>query len=693
MSKRMMKNKLNFLLGVLLIFSLVLVSSEGADWYMYDNSYPTGTSVQFLGGVGHFDEGTYNLTEDWTGLDQSYYSLANQLPAQPLIMDLGQYLQNFIVTIDGHYLRVLDEDLFLYDELYINETSVNGQLSGCNFYNETSYNEICGMFEINSSYYSFKVFALNDTTQELEEIYDYPFEWTSDNSQKYATGLRCYSEKCWSALSSYNSTAGEVFITLYTFNAETQSSTFYDISTVNSLSEVVWSPITNEDYNSGGAEDLIVFNDDNVVVFTENGNLVYDWTFNADNSVSDVKFVRSYGNPYYRLAVALESYDCGVAWDRCIRVDVKNIIDGTGYSSTVLQTDGNYGVSYPPKFNGMAVWDYNEDGTDDIWITSARTGTGARGQLSVIEPDGSELYEYSSIGNDWGDSSNSYNSMTVAKIDSDDNYDVIIHSDSDLRIWSLYDNSMILSTTTTGVSGVSSCVPADLNLDSSIDLICADSGDFYFLTSNFVNSVPTIQSIALDPSAVVQVNQTLYATISAIDVDSDTILYSHQCYSGDTWSSWTTSATRSCVYDSVGSYALSVAVTDYYNLDTNNSYATPITVTTTGSVCDNDFICEASQGETYINCPNDCDEPSQEEIPDTTTATGGMPIPTQIVNPDNINEGLLPSVYFGTLGFLSSVLSPTITIVFLIFFVLIIITIGMIIKKIAIKVASSGNNG
>ena len=60
----------------------------------------------------------------------------------------------------------------------------------------------------------------------------------------------------------------------------------------------------------------------------------------------------------------------------------------------------------------------------------------------------------------------------------------------------------------------------------------------------------------------------------------------------------------------------------------------------------------------------------------------------KLVNVDDINTGLLPDIYHGTLRFFSVTLSPMIILIFLIFMVLIILAIGTIIKKIAMKVGS-----
>lgn len=55
----------------------------------------------------------------------------------------------------------------------------------------------------------------------------------------------------------------------------------------------------------------------------------------------------------------------------------------------------------------------------------------------------------------------------------------------------------------------------------------------------------------------------------------------------------------------------------------------------------------------------------------------------KLVNIDDVDTGLLPDIYHGTLRFFSVTLSPMIILIFLIFIVLIILLIGAVIKKVA----------
>ena len=98
-------------------------------------------------------------------------------------------------------------------------------------------------------------------------------------------------------------------------------------------------------------------------------------------------------------------------------------------------------------------------------------------------------------------------------------------------------------------------------------------------------------------------------------------------------------------------------------------------------ICNYNNVCESR--EDYENCLADCPAPTS-----NPSEWQEVNLPTKIVDVDNPEQGLLPEVYYGILGFFSETLSPMIILIFVIFFVLIILTLGTIIKKIAMKVGS-----
>jgi hypothetical protein len=225
------------------------------------------------------------------------------------------------------------------------------------------------------------------------------------------------------------------------------------------------------------------------------------------------------------------------------------------------------------------------------------------------------------------------------------------------------------------------CIPADLNFDGFLEVTCSASGSSYMFYSNVSNQNPTITSVAFDTGTTIAVGTTLYAYVTAYDVEGDGILYIYRCSDTSSFTNASGSSTGSCVYNSVGDYNFTIGVRDVYH-STYNYFSQIISVTQTGQICNNNGICET--GENYNNCPNDCPSPPL----NYTQVQGGMAIPTKLVDTENTEQGLLPEIYYGTLGFFSSVLSPTIILVFAIFFVFIILAIGMIIVRIGKKVAN-----
>jgi parallel beta-helix repeat protein len=107
-----------------------------------------------------------------------------------------------------------------------------------------------------------------------------------------------------------------------------------------------------------------------------------------------------------------------------------------------------------------------------------------------------------------------------------------------------------------------------------------------------------------------------------------------------------------------------------HHLDCNND-----------EICDSELFCGIDSGETYTNCPNDCSPP-----PTPPMSWEEVDLDENIVNPQNTEQGLLPSIYYGMATFLSNIMTPAIIIIFVIFFCLIIGVIGIIIKKIAMKI-------
>ena len=683
MQKKKMKNKVYLLMCLMLMFSLLpIISGAGFDWSEYGNDFQPSHQAQYETPYAPFDEAIITLTETSAGQDQFAH------PTQPIIDSFGDYDTNYVVIVDGNYLKFYDNNLNFYTETFVGLTSM-GQIGAVDWNDDGDSEGIAGFWRENTTHIHFKVFELNHTTQLVNEVYDYNFSYPIGNG---VSGVRCSGNECYTIL--YDDDGSGYHWSDFVINSTGYvSHLLYSNRSINQYPVI--EPPSRWDYDSDGLWDYLVFSEDRVTVYDELGVVQANWTFNRGNGrdeyVRSAKLFNGDASPYWKVAVAYDvpyqawsSLECGTY--SCARIQILNIPDETiAFEDNCLVASSS---SDNPRIQGFAIKDYNGDFYDDIWCASSRITSNQIGALEIFKGDGTSLYSSTALGGDYGaiypDSS-----MTLARMDSDSSFDAIIYANGKLRIWSPALDSMIYSTGLTQTSGQGACVPSDLNWDGFLDVVCVDSSSIEQLTPDVTNLFPVISQVAYDPSTLVAVNQTLNAIISATDNEGDTLIFRHRCFDAENWSAEDGSNVKTCSYDSVGTYTLTVGVRDSWH-SSFTTFAQSITVTTTGAVCDNDFICEAEQGETYLSCPNDCSSPEAEEVPDTTTATDGMAIPTKLVDTDDINQGLLPEIYYGTLAFMSSVLSPTIVLVFVIFFALIMLTIGMIVKKFAMKVGEMG---
>jgi hypothetical protein len=679
-----MKNKGYFLIGVFLLFALLpMVLAGGETWVSYGNGYFPAHQSQYETGYSFFDGIVNTQTSTYSGQDQFFH------PTQPLVASFGGTDVYYTIVADGGYLRIFDGNLNFYAEHYVGMSSM-GQLGAIDW-NSDGHVDVAGYWRENATSIHFKVFEIDHNSQLFSEIYDYNFTHPATNG---VTGVRCDGDTCYTIL--YD-TAG-VGTSTYWIDLQISKTTGVLAHLLYSIKQpyIPIEPPSFDDYNNDGLMDFLVFSEDNVAVYNEMGTILANWTFRrgfGDNQyVKSAKFFNADVSPHLRVAIVTEvpfqsNSDDICFFDVCVVVYGKNIQDRTQLFNKECMS-GNYNDD--ARLQGFAIKDYNRDGYDDIWCSGSRLGSTKQGVLYIFKGDGtSVLYVSGVLGTDYGAVYPS-SSMTLARMDSDSSYDAIIYADGKIRVWSPAKNEMIYSSSLNVTSGQGSCIPADLNYNGALDLLCVDTNSMEFISSNISNQNAYITQVAYDPSVLVAVNQTLTAVITAVDPESDNILYVHKCNPSDNWSNEDGSNARECVYDAVGTYILVVGVRDPYHPNNYDVFPQTITITSTGSICDNDYVCESGQGETYLTCPNDCLIPEEEEIPETTTSTGGTPLPTSLVDVSDVNKGLLPEIYYGTLAFMSSIISPTILVVFVIFFAMIMLTIGAIIRKIAQRVSESG---
>ena len=640
-----------------LIFSLIflnLISAQG-DWVEYGNSYSPLWHEEYGTHKGYLQT-NYNST-----VLNGYASttLANT-PFQPIVMFSGT--SGYLIFPSANYLELYDSDLELKNEV-LSGVSV-GQIAVLDFSRDGISDDIAGLYQINSTEVALKVYNIDFGTFSFSKIFEQNF---SVNDSRKMSGIR------YSGGEVYFSATNETDTIFYFVNKTDSSSIIlndFDIS-------VPIEPVSFFDMDNDGNTEYLLYNSGQVIIFNRDGTVRY---FNSSIFTADifsVRMMKADTSNAWRFAVMGRD---GGDWNTYVKM-IK--LDGSQIWISPSILNLNY---LNTAYGQMAVSDdYNGDNVPDIYLIESSIVGQSSGEpytLTVLSgKTGSKLYyAYQPFGATAMQNS-LRNSLTIADMDNSGTKSFIISSGNKMFIYNPIANTTLINTQF-GSNYVRSCIPADLDYNGYLDVVCSDSGSTIVFYSSITNQNALIHQVAYDPSLYIQVHTSVYAYINASDSEGNDIYYSKKCFAGDNWSAPSLSSTQVCLYDSIGAYSFIVGAKDLYHSD-YDTLSSLITVTTTGQVCNNNGICDDVLGETSANCPNDCPSvPSQ----NYTQAEGGMPIPLKIVDTENTEQGLLPEIYYGFLGFLSYTLSPMIILVFVIFFVMIMFAIGFIIKKFAKKV-------
>jgi hypothetical protein len=207
-------------------------------------------------------------------------------------------------------------------------------------------------------------------------------------------------------------------------------------------------------------------------------------------------------------------------------------------------------------------------------------------------------------------------------------------------------------------------IPADINKDNYTEFIYINGTDF----SIFNGSIPPIPPIPptnnslpylflhlnqlSQPYGCVKVNVPLIIEPQAYDLENDTIYYAYRCFEGDNLSAFTTNKTAICTYSVFGDYNISISVNDTAGngIDYRTAYY-PKLIT----VSDEECTCGYSDNSLCFSY--------------------------DIVNPRNINKGILPDIYYGMKGFLNHSFSPIYIILFCCFLVAFIVGLFALMGK------------
>jgi len=647
--------------GILFLLFLNAFVSADYDW----KSFGSDTFIsQTTGLKGHFNQGYYAYSS--TTLFGTTF--------QPLIANLTNIGQTYIILTDGNYIELLNNQLIPEKEFFVGGTQIS-EMAITDFDGDGKSNEIVGIWNI-SGQIKFLAISFNYSINNLTII-------KQVNLSSIASAVKCKSgQYCYFYEKASNYT-NFTFINMTTTENDIKSCQIFNKAIISSYDANVpkWATINGIDYylflgKSGAFSTINAIDDDCNFLFTKN------WTDGVPSShyyyPTSASFFAGTTCSFWGLFCSAEtkivySYlDVGATWTYSYVKLAR--LDGSDYwSENICTSGGSY--SCDTSLNVFA-GDYNNDALPDVWVSVADTYLGGgvqQAHLKILNGNNKNLLKTATL------SGSKVRTMLFSDLNNDGTNDIVL----DGTVIDPNTNATIFIDLAT--TNFTYCIPVDIILDGSNDLVCSRTGNTTIFTANYTNQNAHITSVVLDPSSTIAINSTLVAYIYANDPESDTIYYSHKCSATDTASNWTTSNAKTCVYSQAGNYLLSVYARDIFHSD-YSTLTINITVTPTGlpPVCNNNGICDTDLGETNANCPYDCPV-----APNQTTGTGAeiglttTTLPTDIVNPTNINQGLLPEIYFGILAFFSNVAHPLIILVFVIFIAGIIILMGKLVSKFA----------
>ncbi len=671
---------------IMSLFSISFVSSAGFDWRTFCNTFDACLSGAIADTFGRFDEGIQNTT-----ISNGYFTDFNSLNNQPLVtsFNITGAFANFLVFPNGNFLQIYDKNLNLQQEV----NTGGHALANIDIikWDDIAGFEIAGIWEINSSDVVFKVYSYNVTSNLFGIVFEQNF--TTSIREGYA-GIRHSGGDAYFFIPKSN--VGGLFQSDF---IQINDSGIFNQQLIN-RSCFFDEPLAFTDVDFDGDIEYMTFCATEVIIFDETGTIefnVSDFPSGVNfNIISDAKLVKADNTNQWKVAV----YQ-GEAF-----VEFPNILHTNSFI-TMFRLDGsklwqvadadegvNQGRLATGTFfivpNFIERWFFGQEAGLELAVFVAEHGLGNNFRFRVIEADDGQIKASKTFLNrpDWSTVTLDA-SLTIVDINNNGVQDFIFSQRDGYIIYDpeidtiLIEKAGTLGSFPTENEVFRSCIPADLQLDGQQELICSGKDITIVYFSSHVNDNAVIQSVSFDPSTTIQVNTSVTFFIFATDSESDTPLtYKHKCETGDVLANESQNPTRSCFYDTIGIHFITVAVSDPFHTNFNvfSQSPTPITVTVSGgSVC-GDLICEA--GETNFNCAIDCPLGNVSQ----SSLVGSIPLPTELVEIDNQNKGLLPEIYFGTIGFMSSVLSPTIVLVFLFFLVMIMITVGIIIKKIGQKI-------
>lgn len=654
------KNRL--ILPVIAVFLFLVVSMVSAfnpyEWNKYGSgSLTTINMAQDPQAVGSINSSALSINSTF---GQNYQD--DGTAHQSLVTQFNTNNQSFIVFPNNNFLQVYDKNLNLYGEIFTNGSAV-GQIDIGDFNHDNLTNDVAGIWETASNIATFKVYTFNPNTHAFSSI----FQENVTMAGFSTTGVRCISganERCFSYLT--NSSGGTNSIKFFIFYTN-QSHSRGDVVTTST--QLPLEPPNFIDADLNGVLDFALATNEKAGIHSETTNFtLFQSAVSVSTNDAGIKYTRwvqADGSSTYKLIVGEQftgTPSCTTNV-RCSKISAYRT-DTSSYWTPVQiinATDGTFALT---EIQGIAIRDYDGDGFDDIWVTAStatidgnlRTG---KTEFKILKgSSGAVLFGALSPLNITGNYPLSM--LTIGRADSDSVFDFVASDANNTVVYSSNLNSTLFKTSTTVRNVTNNCVIADASFDTYNDIICSGKAGSRIYTNNNTNTNPTITSVSYNPSTSISTGTNLIVTITANDADSDSILYSIKCSNADSYGAEDGSNVKSCTYNSEGTFNNTVGVRDIFH----------------------GFKTEFSQLIVVSNSTS----PPVSNNGTSTTASGGITLPTELVSTTNTNTGLFPEIYYGLLAFFSNILSPLIVIVIVFLFVMSFIAVIAFVRVIVNKV-------